>query len=341
MRTVKRILLLLLVSVSAAAASASTLTISAKHDVLVTDDDKKRQLRVLFADEQLFADITLNVYVLDQLPSTRAHYDDLRKLTDRNWLEAVSWSLVTTDGAEVALPTPAVLSTSARQRGPAAVRDGDRDTAVPMTTYRARVAFGSIPAGDYILRASVRGLSSSFRFVVRTGSEPGLQDHYLRLKALRTRDYAEFRRLQLERLERNPARLDALYDLIDRALVHGTLEETRSYFDREHARAGRQGDSPTARRPPESARVFCKSDEMDDEPRREGWSLLDSESRYGCRHPRFCSGNALGNVGPRMLRARAIASVRLVIAEPRDRRLPATFAAPRGNQAVPPASGCG
>lgn len=39
-------------------------------------------------------------------------------------------------------------------------------------------------------------------------------------------------RCEHRRLRRLPARLDALYELIDRALVHGTLAETRSCFDR-------------------------------------------------------------------------------------------------------------
>lgn len=243
MRTLIRLLLVLLVAAFAAAASASSLTVSAQHDVLVTEDDKKQLLRVLFADDQLLVDITLDVYALDLLPSTRAHLDELRKLTDRTWLDAVAWSLFTADGAEVALPRPAVLTKVTRQRGPAAARPVDRDTSVPMTTYRARLGFGAIPSGDYVLQARVRGLSCNFTFVVRAGNEPGLRDHYLRLKAMRTRDYAEFRRLQLERLEHNPARVDALYDLIDRALVHGTLAETRSYFDRAIASAQRYRQS--------------------------------------------------------------------------------------------------
>lgn len=237
MRTATYLSVVLGFALFAATTSGSTLTISARHDVLVAEDETKRQLRVLFADEPLLADVTLNVYVLDQLPSTRAHYDDLRMLTGRDWFDALSWSLERSDGSEVDLPVAKVLSRSARQRGPAADRAADRDTAVPMTTYRARVDFGHVPVGDYTLSAAVRGLSSTFRFAVRTGSEPGLQDHYLRLKALRTRDYGEFRRLQLMRLRRNPTRLDALYDLIDRALVQGTLEECKAYFDRAIAAA--------------------------------------------------------------------------------------------------------
>jgi hypothetical protein len=237
MRTITRIVAGLILAVTAITASASSLTISPRHDVLITDDVKKQQLRVLFAEEPLLADVVLNVYVVEQLPSTRAHHAELQKLTQEGWLDSLKWSLVTADGREIALPRPVTLTSSVRQRGPDAVNMADRDAAVPTTTYRARLSFGSVPADDYVLHASAAGLTSRFSFVVRTGNELYLRDHYLRLKAVRTRDYAEFRKLELERLERNPARIDALYDLIDRALVEGTVEETRSYFDRAIAAA--------------------------------------------------------------------------------------------------------
>lgn len=248
MSKVYRLFSILIVVMTTVAISASELSVSTKHDVLVTDDARKQLLRVVFVDEELLANVTLDVYVLKQLPSTRAHHAELQKLNELTWLDAVAWSLTTTDGQQVALPHPAILSRTVRRRGPDAVREVDRDTVVPMTTYRARLAFGSIPPGDYVLKASVRGLTSSFPFVARTGDEPGLRDHYLRLKAMRTRDYATFRRLQLERLERNPAQTDALYNLIDRALVQGTLGETQSFFERAIAAVTeyrRTSDDPT------------------------------------------------------------------------------------------------
>jgi hypothetical protein len=116
--------------------------------------------------------VVLNVYVLEQLPSTHAHYAELQKLTKDTWLKTLEWSLVTVDGREIALPRPTTLTSSARQRGPAAASIADRDAAVPTTTYRARLSFGSVPAGDYVLQAKAAGLTSRFPFVVRTGSEP-------------------------------------------------------------------------------------------------------------------------------------------------------------------------
>lgn len=233
MHTLTRVIVILLLVTSAVRSSASSLSVSAKHDVLVIVQAEKRQhFRVLFADEELVTTITLNVFVLEQLPSSRAHQAELEALQEDTWLEAVDWHLKTADGRPIALPPPALLSNKVRLRGPAAVSAANRDTAVPMTTYHAVFGFGAISPGDYVLEGSVGGLKARFSFIVRTGSETEFRDDYLRLKAKRTRDYDAFRRLQLERLERNPARLDALYDLIDQALVRGTLAETLSYFER-------------------------------------------------------------------------------------------------------------
>ena len=166
------------------------------------------------------------------MPSSKAHYDDLRRLTPVSWLASLKVTLTTPDSRPVPLPPPMILSRNVRTRGPAAKQPADRDTAVDMTSYRAALSFGSVPPGDYILKAQIAGLTSAFPFAVRTGSEAQFRDHYLRIHAGRTADYATFRRLQLERLDRDPARLDALYDLIDRALVNGSLAETTGYFDR-------------------------------------------------------------------------------------------------------------
>jgi len=233
MHSFTRVIVILLLVASSVRSAASSLSVSAKHDVLVIVENEKRQLyRVLFADEELVTTITLNVFVVEQLPSSRAHHAELKALRRDTWLEAVDWTLRTSDGRPVALLPPAVLSNKVRERGPVAPNPAERDTSVPMTTYRAFLGFGTIPPGDYVLEGSVAGLKARFSFVVRTGSETEFRDDYLRLKAKRARDYDTFRRLQLERLERDPARLDALYDLIDRALVSGTLTETSSYFER-------------------------------------------------------------------------------------------------------------
>lgn len=232
-----RVLLSLLLVIAAGRTTASSLLVSAKHDVLVVQNEKRQSFRTLFTDDELIVDVTLNVYFLEQLPSSKAHYDELRRLNASSWLEAVKLTLATADGRKTALPSPRIISSSARRRGPGAERAVDRDTSVDMSAYRAALGFGSIPPGDYVLTATVQGLNSTFPFAVRTGSEREFRDHYLRLKATRTSDYSSFRRLQLERRKANPARLDALYALIDRALVNGTLTETTSYFERAIAAA--------------------------------------------------------------------------------------------------------
>ncbi|HEV7242873.1 MAG TPA: hypothetical protein VGQ36_26845 [Thermoanaerobaculia bacterium] len=232
MRNHIRTLLAVLVVACAASATASSLTLVARHEVLVTDDAQKKLVRAVFADEPLVADLQLNVFTVEQLPEPRALTDGLRALNDESWLGEVQWSLVSKGGRPVALAAPVVRGRAARERGPDAERIADRDTSVPMTTYDARIEFGALPAGEYALTAEIRGLRSDFHFTVATGEEPGLRDHYLRLKARKIGDFAEFRSLQAERLQANPDRLDVLYAIIDRSLLQAPLEETQSWFQR-------------------------------------------------------------------------------------------------------------
>jgi hypothetical protein len=191
-------------------------------------------LRALWTDERLVADVHLDVYQLPQMRSTTEHYDELRKVASRSrWLDAFTWTLARRDtGTPVAIGMSRVVQSARRQRGPGAEMPADRDTAVAMTTLTARLDFGAIPAGDYRLTVAVAGLASSFEFSARSGAEPEVRDEYLRDKASKTRDYSEFRRIELDRYARDPSRIDALLDLIDRSVQEGTLGEVRADFDR-------------------------------------------------------------------------------------------------------------
>jgi hypothetical protein len=53
MRNIARMLAGAFLAITAMSATASSLTISPRHDILITDDAKQQQLRVLFADEPL------------------------------------------------------------------------------------------------------------------------------------------------------------------------------------------------------------------------------------------------------------------------------------------------
>jgi len=178
--------------------------------------------------------VQLDVYQLPQMRSTTEHYPELRKLAaNARWLDGITWTLSRRDTtATVAMGVPRALRTARRERGPQAAASTDRDTTVPMTSLTARMDFGTLPVGEYRLTARAAGLSSSFDFGVRIGMEPEVRDAYLRDKASKTRDYDEFRRLELERYERDPSRIDALLDLIDRSLQQGTPAEVRADFDR-------------------------------------------------------------------------------------------------------------
>jgi hypothetical protein len=249
MRHAFRFLLTALGAAWCGAAGASTLTLTVPHHMVVTHSvdasSPTSLLRAVWTDERLVADVHLDVYQLPQMRSTAEHYDELRKVASRSrWLDAFTWTLARRDaGAPVALGMPRVIQIVRRQRGPSAETPADRDTAVAMTTLTGRLDFGAIPAGDYRFTVRVAGLASSFDFSARTGAEPEVRDEYLRDKASKTSDYAEFRRIELERYERDPSRIDALLDLIDRSVQEGTLSETRADFDRTIAAYGARRQS--------------------------------------------------------------------------------------------------
>jgi hypothetical protein len=216
---------------------ASTLTlVVANHsiDVAAVPNHPRELLRVVWLDERLYADVSLDVYQIPSMRSTAEHYRELVQLARSNrWTDDLRWTLARRDtNAAVSLPMPRILRSTRRLRGREAQAPADRDTAVEMTSLFARLDFGSLPAGDYRISVNAAGLTSTYLFTVRTGTEPELRDSYLREKAAKIRDYVEFRRLELERFERDPSRLDAALELIDRSVVEGTPAEVTADFDR-------------------------------------------------------------------------------------------------------------
>lgn len=207
MRHVRTFLAIALCAAACVSGTASTLTLVVTNhsvDVAATAERPRELLRVVWLDERLYADVSLDVY---QIPSMHSN----------PWADDLRWTLARSDtNATVSLPMPRIVRSTRRVRGPDA----------------ARFDFGSIPAGDYRMSVSAAGLTSTDLFSVRTGAEPGLRDAYLREKAAKTRDYSEFRRLELERFERDPSRLDAALELIDRSVIEGTPAEVTADFDR-------------------------------------------------------------------------------------------------------------
>lgn len=57
-----------------------------------------------------------------------------------------------------------------------------------------------------------------------------MREAYLEFKARRASSYAEFRELQLERYRINPARLDPVIEVMDRALLESTIDDARALF---------------------------------------------------------------------------------------------------------------
>jgi len=141
------------------------------------------------------------------------------------------WDVVNSAGLAQRV-RPRLLNSAVHDRGPDASNEADR-TAVPCTTYEATFDIGHLPPGDYKVQVSVRGIASgTFPLNVRTGSEPEVRDIYLQEKAKKTRDWDEFKQLQLERLRLDPTKAGALLELAQRSLESGTLDETNGYLGR-------------------------------------------------------------------------------------------------------------
>ncbi len=218
--------LLLVLSLIAPVALASELVLTAQHHYVVRAD--KTPMAAIFTDERVIVNLKLDVFVVPGLPSSKAHYDELARLSQSTWLAANRWELLDARGQSVALPMPALLRNNVRFRGPNAVRPADRDRTVDYTTYEASFDFGRLPAGDYTFRATLGGLTSSFPISVRTGQEPEVRDTYLELKAQRASNFAEYRDIQMQRYRNDPTRIEPIFLALDRALLEGSIDDARS-----------------------------------------------------------------------------------------------------------------
>lgn len=205
-------------------ANASTLELSFEHHAaVVTEGQKRIPLRVRFIDERLIASVKLDVYALPQKPSTHAYLHELQRLSEQTWWQKLDWRIRDTQGGTRAVHAQ-LMKASRRER---------TDTTVPTVSYRADFDLGVLPSGDYTVQVAMEGLESGrFPLAVRTGREPEVRDVYLLEKARKSRDWSEFKSLQLERVRLDPTKAGALLELAHRSLEFGTLDETHAYFDR-------------------------------------------------------------------------------------------------------------
>jgi hypothetical protein len=95
---------------------------------------------------------------------------------------------------------------------------------------------------------AVPGVESTIEFEVRTGQEPLWRDTYLEIKASKAKTFDEYRAITLSRLELAPDRLSLVWDLLDRSLVYGSLNESRSYLSRAREIVLRLGGAPGAKK---------------------------------------------------------------------------------------------
>jgi hypothetical protein len=233
MRQCKSVMLSVAVALLAMEGQSSTLTLSIEHHIaVVRSEGTQKLLRASFTDGALIADVKLDVYSLPQMPYTRAHLEELQRLSPKTWWRELQWDVRNSAGERQSL-RPRLVTASVRERGPNAPNAADRDTSVPCTSYQGTFDLGQLEPGDYTLQVEVHGLQSSrFPLAVRTGSELEVRDVYLQKKARAARDWTEFKTLELERLQLDPTKAAALLELAQRSLEFGTLEETSGYFDR-------------------------------------------------------------------------------------------------------------
>ncbi len=229
----KPVILSIAILLVAVVAQSSTLTLSIEHHVAVVNREAQQKLlRAVFTGEPLIANVKLDVYALPQLPSTRAHLEELSRLSRKSWWRELRWDVRNAAGVGQSVH-PRLVSASVRERGPNALNSVDRTTSVACTSYDGTFDLGHFDSGDYSVQVTVDGVESPrFPLAVRTGSEPEVRDVYLQEKARKTRDWTTFKALELERVQLDPTKAAALLELAQRSLEFGTLEETSSYFDR-------------------------------------------------------------------------------------------------------------
>src|SRR5207244_11266007 len=105
-------------------------------EVAAAADRSRELLRVVWLDERLLADVSLDVYQIPSMRSTTEHYRGLVQFARSNrWADELRWTLARSDtNATVSLPMLRILRFTRRVRGPEAPAAADRDTAVAMTS---------------------------------------------------------------------------------------------------------------------------------------------------------------------------------------------------------------
>lgn len=207
----------------AVGAHGSHITVSVTKTT-VSDGSASGVLRVVFGDETPVVDVVVSVYALEGHPSSRRGLRELQALDSAAWWQGLTWTLTDAEGNERAID----LGTVEAIRASAAPKAHDG-----RTEHRGTFRLPGLRPGDYTIEVSYAGVHGKDHFAVRLGTEtPALRDKYLERRAAEAASWAEYRRIQLERLEIVPQRADILLALGRRSLEVGTLDEANVFYDR-------------------------------------------------------------------------------------------------------------
>ena len=227
------ILCLVLASIVPLAATELHVTVDKEA---ISMGGERRLLYTTFAGEPLHVDLLLVVVDLPTHPLPPQEMAALRAMSAGAWLHDVQ--LIVRDrttNRTVKTFSGAQLRPDRTQRteeGPHAPNPAFRKDGLDYVTYRASLVLPVLPAGDYALEARLGSLRNTDTFAVSTDDEPHVRAAHLARAAAQARSFADYERIQKDRLAATPGDATILTNLGYRAMREGTMEQATAYFDR-------------------------------------------------------------------------------------------------------------
>lgn len=232
----KRILFTLaLVLASIVPLAASELHVTVNKEAISLGGDRPL-LYTTFADDPLRVDLLLVVVDLPTHPLPPQELAALRGMVAETWLHdvqlivrdrATNRTLKTINGAQLR-----PVRTQRTEEGPHASNAAFRKEGLDYVTYRASLVLPALSPGDYALEARLQSLHNTDTFAVSTDDEPHVRAAHLERAAAHAQSFAEYERIQKDRLAATPGDATILTNLGYRAMREGTLDQATTYFER-------------------------------------------------------------------------------------------------------------